>query len=213
MNGRCNNPNNPRYKYYGGRGIKVCARWSGKNGFVHFMEDMYEFYLKHIAEFGEKNTSLDRWPDVNGNYELSNCKWSTNTEQIRHRRDSVISENYEEHIFWKNKLSIALNNILYKKMKKSMLIENIVGCSLEDFRRHIESQFKDGMTWENRGKGLGKWQLDHIKGCNNFDLSKEENRKKCFNYINYQPMWEEDHLKKSKLRTSPTDLTSLNIKK
>lgn len=72
---RCLNKNTPYYKYYGGRGITVCERW--KNSFLTFLEDM--------GPRPTKNHSIDRI-DVNGNYEPSNCKWSTQSEQCFNRR-------------------------------------------------------------------------------------------------------------------------------
>jgi hypothetical protein len=73
MKTRCNNPNVPYYKNYGGRGIIVCERW---NEFKNFLEDMGERPL---------GTTIDRI-NVNGNYEPFNCKWSTPKEQINNRR-------------------------------------------------------------------------------------------------------------------------------
>ena len=49
-----------------------------------------------------------------------------------------------------------------------------------------------GMSWDN----MGKWHLDHIKPCKTFDLSKQEEQLKCFNYKNIQPLWATDNLKK-----------------
>lgn len=73
MNQRCNNPNYEGYKDYGGRGIKICERWSK---FENFLWDMGE---------RPEGKSLDRI-NVNGNYEKSNCKWSTPLEQTLNRR-------------------------------------------------------------------------------------------------------------------------------
>jgi hypothetical protein len=74
MKARCNNPNRTYYRHYGGRGITVCERW--QNSYENFLADMGE---RPIGK------SLDRI-DVNGNYEPSNCKWSTQSEQLYNRR-------------------------------------------------------------------------------------------------------------------------------
>ena len=78
---RCTNPQCPKYKDYGGRGITVCERWKE---FTNFLADM-----------GEKPTpkhTIDRFPNNNGNYELSNCRWATNKEQSRNRRNNHVIE-------------------------------------------------------------------------------------------------------------------------
>lgn len=87
MRDRCGNSNRDDYNTYGGRGIIVCDRW--KDYFENFRDDMYKSYLDHCEKYGEKNTSIDRI-DVNGNYEPSNCRWATNKEQNRNRRNNKI---------------------------------------------------------------------------------------------------------------------------
>jgi hypothetical protein len=72
---RCTNPNHRRWKDYGGRGIKVCDRW---RKFENFLADMGE---------RPEGKTLDR-KEVNGNYELNNCRWATNEEQAINRRDN-----------------------------------------------------------------------------------------------------------------------------
>ena len=74
MIGRCYDKKNDSYEYYGGRGIKVCNRWLK---FENFYEDMGD---------RPKGKSIDRFPDVNGNYEPSNCRWATLSEQNKNRR-------------------------------------------------------------------------------------------------------------------------------
>jgi hypothetical protein len=77
--------------------------------------------------------------------------------------------------------------------KQSTTIE-LLGCSIEKLKQHLESKFKPGMSWSN----YGKWHIDHIKPCARFDLSKPNEQKKCFHYTNLQPLWAEENLKKNK---------------
>lgn len=74
MRGRCFNNHNPKYKDYGGRGITVCDRWKS---FQKFIEDMGE---------APDECSIDRYPDVNGNYDPDNCRWATYKEQGETKR-------------------------------------------------------------------------------------------------------------------------------
>jgi hypothetical protein len=76
MKQRCNNSKRKDYVNYGGRGIKVCDRWL--NSFINFYKDMGS---KPGPEY-----SIDRYPNNDGNYEPSNCRWATSTEQNRNKR-------------------------------------------------------------------------------------------------------------------------------
>jgi hypothetical protein len=90
MKSRCYNENNNKYKDYGGRGVIVCDRWI--TSFENFLKDM-----------GEKpiGTTLD-CKDNDGNYEPSNCKWSTSVEQANNRRKRSVYLRNEDGTFVRN---------------------------------------------------------------------------------------------------------------
>lgn len=76
---RCTNCNHDSYEHYGGRGITVCGEWA--RSFQAFFD-----HVKHLPNFAGAGYSLDRI-DNNGNYEPSNVRWATASEQRRNRRD------------------------------------------------------------------------------------------------------------------------------
>ena len=81
MIGRCNDPNKPCYKYYGGRGITVCDEW--RNNFQAFYDWAMGNGYDPNALYGE--CTIDRINN-DGNYEPSNCRWVTMAEQNNNKR-------------------------------------------------------------------------------------------------------------------------------
>ena len=68
---------------------------------------------------------------------------------------------------------------------KSATTAELIGCSMEEFTAHLEDQFTDGMTWENRHL----WHIDHIIPCAAFDLCDPRQQRACFHYSNMRPLW------------------------
>lgn len=81
----------------------------------------------------------------------------------------------------------------YRSGRKSLL-KQLIGCTPDELRTHLESQFQPGMTWENYN--LHGWHVDHRVPCAHFDLSDFEELKKCFHYTNLQPKWAKENWSK-----------------
>lgn len=72
----------------------------------------------------------------------------------------------------------------------------ILGCPPAEFIVHLEQQFQPGMTWANRGKKRGCWQVDHIRGAATFDLTDPTQLEDFFHYSNTQPLWADENNRK-----------------
>lgn len=85
MKGRCSNPNVDNYKFYGGRGIKVCQEWNT-------YEPFRDWALSHGYS---DNLSIDRI-DNDGDYSPENCRWISTKEQAFNKRNSIYLEHNGE---------------------------------------------------------------------------------------------------------------------
>lgn len=95
-------------------------------------------------------------------------------------------------------LRSRLNKALKRNTKKGSAVRDL-GCSIEDFKKYLESLFKTGMTWKNYGMGKDKWNIDHIIPLSKVDLTNKEEFLKVCHYSNLQPLWfEENRIKSNK---------------
>jgi len=105
MNQRCNYEGHKSFADYGGRGVRVCERWSDFEAFV--------------ADMGERpeGKTLDRFPDKDGNYEPGNCRWATMAEQQRNRRSNRLVTAFGQTktlIEWSEETGIRGDTIAYR---------------------------------------------------------------------------------------------------
>ena len=88
----------------------------------------------------------------------------------------------------------AMIYLALKEKKNGYKWEDLVGYTCEDLMTHLESQFKGGMSWGNKGK----WHIDHIIPRSRFNVNSPEDAefKECWALSNLQPLWAEDNLRK-----------------
>lgn len=82
---------------------------------------------------------------------------------------------------------------------KSARTLDLIGCGVPDLITHLEKQFQSNMSWDNYGEpkdGSRGWEIDHIRPCASFDLTRPEQQKQCFHWSNLQPLWAEDNARK-----------------
>lgn len=77
---------------------------------------------------------------------------------------------------------------------KSARARSLLGCTVEEFRAHLEKQFQPGMSWANHR--YDGWHIDHIRPLSSFDLRDPEQLQEAFHFSNMQPLWGIENLAK-----------------
>jgi hypothetical protein len=86
-----------------------------------------------------------------------------------------------------------INGLLRKAHAgKSSGTITLIGCTPNELKSHLESQFLPGMSWDNHGV----WHIDHIRPCASFDLTDSTQQRACFHFTNLQPLWAADNIRK-----------------
>lgn len=158
---------------------------------------------KYLKKYSQKN--LDR-----GKKYRQENKEKTLSRNRNWRKNNI---DYHKEYFEKNKFKISQKNSLRKKhdilyklsahyrsklnkilgKSKNKTSFEIIGCSPNQLKEHLQNQFTDGMCWDNHG--LFGWHIDHIIPLSSAK-TKEELYKLC-RYTNLQPLWAKDNLTKS----------------
>jgi hypothetical protein len=99
--------------------------------------------------------------------------------------------NYRMRYKLRRRIANALRHVSADKHFKTM---ELIGCTVQEVRAHIESLWLPGMNWDNHS--THGWHIDHILPCAAFNLSDPEQQKRCFHYTNLQPLWARDNLSK-----------------
>lgn len=98
-----------------------------------------------------------------------------------------------------------LRNRLKKLMKvakhnKGSTTSSLIGCSSKQLAKHLEAQFKRGMTWDNYGE---RWHVDHILPCATFDHTDQKQVAQCWHWTNLRPLDAQKNMDKGDSITEP----------
>lgn len=118
-----------------------------------------------------------------------------NPEKVTtYRRNYMKNRGARDQDFYMRKaLASRIRQALRKKCGlKSKKTMDLIGCSVQELRKHLEKQFQPGMTWENWS--ISGWHIDHIRPCASFDLTDPIQQAQCFHYTNLQPLWAKDNM-------------------
>lgn len=145
-----------------------------------------ERILQQVAAYRQRNQCLYR--EYYQKYYSKNAeRIKLNVKRARYRRlqsdiEFRLLSNYRTRIYK------ALKGI-----EKPARTEELIGCTIEELKAHLEKQFRPGMSWNN----YGEWHVDHIRPCSSFDLTDEAQARECFHYTNLQPLWAHENIAKS----------------
>ena len=152
MKNRCNNPNDPHFEDYGGRGIRVCEKWNGSHSYPEFKKWAYENGYK-------EGLSIDRI-DVNGDYCPENCRWVSQKVQTRNLRCNIsITYKNETHILsdWAEILNVNVNTLYSRIVKLDWDIDKA-------FETSTENSYQNGLNKANaKNKLLYEDKSDKVK--------------------------------------------------
>jgi hypothetical protein len=179
---------------------KVCSKCNVEKQITDFYKKISYCKICHLE-------NKQNWRKNNPEeYKKQNKDYWDRTKDVQSQKKKVWIKNNREkyNSYWTNrknldpefKLLMNMRSRLCGYLKKLNITKTnktfeIVGCSPEFLKEHLESQFKDGMSWENRSK----WHIDHIIPLSS--AKTEDELYKLCHYTNLQPLWAEENLKKS----------------
>lgn len=173
------------------------ARWRNKN-----IEHCRKKALAHYHTNKDRHKkSHKEWKKKNPDYYLNYMRiWrDKNREKLRKRQREYSRKKYNEDENYRIRMLLGgrMRRVLKQnKIYKQNTTFELLGCALQEFKNHIESQFTDSMSWEFFNNG--EIHIDHIRPCCTFDLTSEAALRKCFHYTNLQPLWAIDNYRKAK---------------
>lgn len=122
------------------------------------------------------------------------------TSEAKAKRRAYKKRVREERPILKVEDALRARLVKFIRGKNKSGIRNLLGCSWLQFRRHLESQFTKGITWENYGS---HWHIDHIIPCKAFDHGNPAQLRQCWHFSNLRPLEAKKNMAKGASLESP----------
>jgi hypothetical protein len=159
-------------------------------------------YMVNLSNWREANKH--RKAEMDRSYRernLEKIKAYRNTEKAKEFKRRSDKKYYEKMMSnpllkLKARLKSQISLAVSKGVKKSKTLD-ILGYTIDDLKQHLESNFAEGMSWDNYGRN--GWHIDHIKPLVLFKLDTEDSIKEAWSLSNLQPLWEKDNLSKNSI--------------
>ncbi len=161
-----------------------------------------EQWRKERAAFRETQEYKDR---VKASQKKYREKWKASGKSRAYYAKKREDSQYRLAQSMRSRIHYALKS---QRVRKTDRTFDLIGCSVEALRVHLQAQFKEGMTWEGYGP---LWHVDHKLPCRMFDLSNPEHQRICFHFENLQPLWGPENHRKSDKLPDGTSARQLNI--
>lgn len=188
--------------------IKICNQCKKEKTILEYSRDKYtkDGFTSSCKEC--RNTKSKIWHQKNylENKEevlIKNSEWrKSNWDKVYNQRkeSGYCKRSRKKWYHKKGKFNInwviserirhRIRNVLNGKVKSKSTLE-LLGCSIDDLKNHLQSKFYANMSWQNYGT---YWHIDHIRPCASFNLENEEEQKICFHYSNLQPLTAKENL-------------------
>jgi len=166
---------------------KKCRSLARKQFYI----DNIEYYTNHYIKNSEviKIQHRERYDPIKRKAIVSTIEFKRQRNIKLRKRTKVdpifrLTKNYRS----------CLINALRGNYKRGRTVKQL-GCSIEELKSYLETQWKIGMTWENYGKN--GWHVDHIIPISFFNMEDATEQRMCFHYTNLQPLWWKENLEKS----------------
>jgi len=195
-------------EHYQNNREEIRARENLRRNTPEHKEYMSEYHKKWYAENKEEKLRKNKeWSSKNRDrVNQTNRAWVKNNQEHVRERNRQYNLKNKDRLAEKRKIRLqnrrktdvnfrlsnnlrgSLYNSIKNEWKKSSALD-LLGMTVPEFKKYLESLWSPGMSWSNWGNGENCWNIDHIKPIAQFNLENYEEQKICFHFSNLRPLW------------------------